>query len=64
MDRVLGLNEQTRDALRALLDGRQQLAFDAWLANGGGGALAAGANVWVPPAVDAEDMTVFDEWQR
>lgn len=64
MDSVLGLNEQTRDALRALLDGRQQLAFDAWLANGGGGALAAGANVWVPPAVDAEDMTVFDEWQR
>jgi hypothetical protein len=64
MDSVTKLNHSTIDALRGLLEGRQQLAFDSWMAKGGGGALAQGADPWLPPAVDLDDLNNFDEWRR
>ena len=64
MDSVAKLNQKTLDELRGLLDGRQQLDFDAWLRKGGGGALARGADPWLPPAVDLEDLNKDDEWRR
>lgn len=64
MDSVRAVNDETRNSLRALLDSRQQLAFDTWLGKGGGGALARGADPWLPPAVDLDDLDNFDEWRR
>lgn len=61
---VLMINRETLDALRGLLDGRQQLAFDGWLDNGGGGVLKRGTDPWLPPAVDIDDVQVFSEWRR
>lgn len=63
-DSVLTINRETLDALRGLLDGRQQLAFDGWLVNGGGGVLKRGTDPWLPPAVDLDDVQSFDEWRR
>ncbi|CAG0995857.1 hypothetical protein PLCT2_02746 [Planctomycetaceae bacterium] len=63
-DSVLMINRETLDALRGLLDGRQQLAFDGWLVNGGGGVLKRGTDPWLPPAVDLDDVQSFDEWRR
>ena len=63
-DSVLTINRETLDALRGLLDGRQQLAFDGWLVNGGGGVLKRGTDPWLPPALDLDDVQNFDEWRR
>ncbi|KAA0209778.1 hypothetical protein EDM80_13920 [bacterium] len=52
--------------VRAVLDARRQLAFDDWIAQGHGGALAQGAERWAPPAVfnNWDDVDEYLAWQR
>jgi len=64
-----GLAELAAEAamgVRAVLEARRQLAFDDWMAQGHGGALAQGAERWAPPAVfnNWDDVDEYLAWQR
>ena len=64
-DKLSELAASAAGNLRALLDPRQQLVFDQWLARDGG-ALAQGSDQWAPPAVFStwDDVEAYMEWRR